>query len=317
MVQGRNTESSKKYQSEAQKIYAKRYLIERAVALSLIILVLGVGIYIGNEKAEPTTSISFETLRANFLKSDIGGIVTGLERDVAVPLASVEPGAYAKGDLYVALTFGQAGEIRYSLQQKATATSALYAGRGINVYKQGVPKQTLYAIAIDPLGNTSDVAEYTYYFVPAAIKNFRAVPMSQGRVDLSWDASDDPEVSRYHVYVDKRDPVSAGKNTAYTVSGLTLSEHTFSVSAVDKHGMESPKETKTLLLSSVDASEKGDVHFAYGAEVTPDMNADGVVDYLDVLELFKALPEGPSTRELSALMQCWEKPGCEEEDMEN
>lgn len=222
-------------------------------------------------------------------------------------LADKESGKYPKKDLYVGLIFGGAGEIRYSIDTQPTVESTLYAGRSINMYSAGTATRKLYAYATDPYGNLSKVSEYTYSFAPDPVTNFSLSPLSNGRVDLSWNASLDPDIVRYQVYVDKQNPASAGLYNAFTVSGLSNQEHTLAVTAVDKYGQESDKVSKTLLLLPSDAE-----HESHGAavEITNDLNSDGVVDARDVKELLSSIPGGASTEELNALMECWEKEGC-------
>ncbi len=288
--------------ANTQQVANKRRLMKNTIILVAILLIIAMGLSMDiGYSPFSSTSTSVQT-------SVIGAGTPSYEKEVtAMVFASEESGVYPKKSLYVGLEFGGAGEIRYSIDAPPTADSTLYAGRSIDMYSVGTATRKLYAYATDPYGNLSKVSEYTYSFVPDAVTNLTATSQSNGRVDLSWNASSDPDIVRYQVYVDGKEPVSAGLYTVYTVSGLSNQEHTFAVTAVDKYGQESGKVSKTLLLIPV--SEEDSIHGS-AVEITNDLNSDGVVDAKDVKALLSSIPGGASTEELNALIECWEKEGC-------
>ncbi|UCD02612.1 MAG: fibronectin type III domain-containing protein [Candidatus Aenigmatarchaeota archaeon] len=78
---------------------------------------------------------------------------------------------------------------------------------------------------------------------PSIPQNLNAVAVTDNQIDLTWDASSDPEsgISRYYIY---RDSVNVGQSTttSYSDIGLTPSTtYTYEVSAVNGAGLESSK----------------------------------------------------------------------------
>lgn len=279
-------------QKEVRRTIAKRRVFERMVIGFVSILLIGGGLFYYFDYSIP---FSFESIQSNVIDSGRG-----------VPIADHKSGKYLEQDLYVGLDYPGIVEIRYSFEKDLKTSSTLYDGYGINVYKSGVGSRTLYAMAINPLGELSDVAEYTYEFVPDKAKDFRVVPQTNGMVRLSWKASNNPDLSKYLVYVDDADPVSALKNTVYIVSGLTNQEHSFAVTVVGKYG-ESEKAERELLLQKIEAGE--DFHGS-AEEISLDLNGDGVIDHKDLRFILEQLEEGAGLNELNEVMECWEKPGC-------
>jgi len=107
---------------------------------------------------------------------------------------------------------------------------------------------------------------------PTVPANLQATAVSQSRIDLTWDASSDPEsgVAYYKVYrngLEIAQPVA----TAYSDTGLQESaRYTYEVSAVNGQGLESGRSAPASATT-------------FGPPVPGDADGDGKVDLRDLL----------------------------------
>lgn len=204
-----------------------------------------------------------------------------------VKISALPPaGTYSKEELLVTLMSDIPSDIHYALDGETPfIDSPIYSGQAVPVYQSGKKTTILSAIAVDSSLNESNVAKFIYTFVPPKPESLRAKPLSDGRVELLWQPSQDPDVQEYRIYVDDLLYGSAKTYTAFTVSGLSLTEHTFAVTAVDNMESESLRSevTATPLILP-----RNDEHSASPEEISPlDLNQDGAVDAHDVEILLK------------------------------
>ena len=292
-------------QKEVQKTVTKRRVFERIIIGFISVLFVGGGLFYYFDYSIP---FSFESIQSN-----VSNLNPGL---VDVPVFDKVAGDYPKQSLYVGLNYPGAGEIRYSLgEEKPTINSTLYSGYGIDVYGVNVEGTTiLSAIAVDHLGDMSYVVTNEYNFVSNEVKELLAIPQADGMVYLSWDASTDPDLLEYRIYVDGEYFASALKNTAFTVSGLTNREHSFAVTVVDKFKKESKKAERKLLLQRIETGEgfhgSASSPLRGAKEISSDFNGDGVVDHKDLRFILEQIEGGASLDELNEVIECWDKPGC-------
>ncbi|MHC4572964.1 MAG: right-handed parallel beta-helix repeat-containing protein [Planctomycetota bacterium] len=120
--------------------------------------------------------------------------------------------------------------------------------------------------AYDLLGNlrdaTPDAGCYEYISGPTDTtpppppQNLSATPVSESQIDLSWQASVDPEsgISHYKVYRDGS-PVGTSVSPAYSDTGLNPgTTYSYQVSAVNGGGLESNRSTTAQAATPLDTT---------------------------------------------------------------
>lgn len=277
----------------------RQFFLQRGLIIMVVVFLVAGGI---SYRSDIGNFFGFGTdLRSSVINDEYYGLVYGFgQQNNLTVTATPDSGNYPKEDLFVSLTVSSAGDIRYGIDEIPDKTnSPLYPGHGINLYDPNSKKSehVLYAIAIDGNLGVSRLFTYTYRFVPAQVTGLEAIPQSAGRVELIWDKYAGADFKEYRVSVDDTESVSAGSHNAYTFSGLTNGEHSFTVVVVDALGAESEKVSvrSTPLMQDVQK-----IHTA-AEEVSHDLNADGKIDALDVEELLKEIH--PSLEVIDAVVR--------------
>jgi hypothetical protein len=267
----------------------RRKFFWRATALSLFLLVIIGGV----------TVIDFGNIFGdlNFRTSVIepGGVSQSQNNLVAV--ATPDSGNYPKGSLPISLNINAVGDIRYAINTVPNLQSPIYPGYGVDVYSVGKSSAVLNTIVVAPDLSVGPVTSFRYFFVPPSVSKVTAVPDTQGRVNLSWNGVDDSDLSEYLIKVDneegKGNILSTRRYTQFTVSGLSLAQHSFAVVAKDIYGAESAPVT--VYATPLGQTAQQAVHSAAVEEVTfepADVNKDGAVDLNDLNALLDELPGG-------------------------
>lgn len=110
-----------------------------------------------------------------------------------------------------------------------------------------------------------------------------AVPAFATSVTLTWDANTEANLAGYKVYFGTASrtysvPITIGKQTTYTVTGLTPGTYFFGVTAYNTSGLESgfSNEVSTSIAAAPQSSKC-------------DVNGDGAVNVLDIQVLINAI----------------------------